>query len=292
MKKKTNAIRNQCRKLAELVLEGNILDANELLLKIVNEAQERRERDICRIILEQEEEEPDTDDTELDDAEDEEDGPSAEDDGEELGNDLGGGMDSTDGEAPDEDMGEEGAGVEEDGISNAEIKDFVSGNVKVECSVNKTIIIQNIDLLCGLMSKLNSLGLDHRDRKYIRFSKYIEYYTNALSELQEKCIPTISQDKVKEALDGIEANIKAIESQLKAELGEEDVDDVKSVDELQDDSEAEDEGEEEAADEEGGEESEEEEEAADEEEEEPAEKEEETEDGKAEKEESEEEDEE
>ena len=227
-------IRSKCKLLVESILSENLVDANELLKKLLNEMEEKREYDALRLISEQDEEggddeggAPEDADTDLDEA-DEEGGDEGDEDGEDpgLGDDL------------EDAQGDDGEEEDENAVGNAKLAEMGNDQVELQCEINEKMISIYTDKLSNLKTQLNAMGLDKQEREYVTFEMQISYYSKKLRELQDKCEVTVDQDEVKERLDIIEDAIKTLESQISSG----DVPDVKSTEDLDEDEEGEEEG--------------------------------------------------
>ena len=189
-----HTIKKDCRLLVENILKENFTDANDLLRKILLEAEEDREENAQQLVeggedaaSEQQDAEasPEASDTDLDDA-----GDVA------LGDDLEGAQkDKTGGEEGAE-MADEG-GEEEMQPDDATLTELGDLEIKVQCDVNKKMISIDFDRLANLKTAINTQGLDKRSREYVTLDTKISYYSAKLKELQDKCV-VIHSEKLRE----------------------------------------------------------------------------------------------
>ena len=208
---KKNQIKSNCKLLVESILSENLVDANDILKKLLNDIEEERENTAIKLVMEQESEDeagaPEDADTNLDEADEGEDDSADDAEGDDeddpgLGDDL---ADAQEGN--DEGEGDEDA---ENAVGNAKLSEMGNDEVELQCEINEKMISIYTDKLSNLKSQLNAMGLDKQERDYVTFEMQISYYSKKLRELQDKCEVTVDQDEVKERLDIIEAAIKTI----------------------------------------------------------------------------------
>lgn len=174
---KKHNIREQSKILVEHILNKDYLNANDLLTKLVNEAEEDRESQV--------EEEFGFDD--------------APEGGEETPND---GSD---------DVQLDGS---TEGISDDEANKAVDDAVEIACQINAKIISKLFDKVSALKQTLDNAGLDQDSRDFIKFDTSITYYSDKLQDLQGKTNPGVDQSKVEEALNKIDSAIEQLNGEI------------------------------------------------------------------------------
>ncbi len=224
--KKTNKP-NSYRLLVENILKGDYVTSNNMLVKILQEAEAKREDYIEKLVLEQEEEtEEEPVETaggdslegapgetvapdQGEEAEEVIDGGEPEDNDTDLGDDL---EDATGEEGEEETDTDE----IENAVGNAKLTELGDDQVKINCKINLKMISIQSDRLANLKTQLNAMGLEKDEREYVTLDTTIGYYASQLRKLQDKCDVTSDQDEVAERLKIIDKAIQTLESQVSA----------------------------------------------------------------------------
>lgn len=213
MANKKLTIRQQAQLLVQNILAKNTLSANEIFKKLILEAEQLRQKDIRKLILQQDEQD-DLGDESLDD---------------EGGDDLDEGGDQESAE-------EEGGDESDQSMTNAQVQQVVDDSLAIQCEINAKRITVMFDTIAELKKALETKELDPNSKEYIKFDITISYYSDKLQEFQGKTNPGVDQSKLEEALDKI---TEALE-QLKGQLGIEGADvnaDVDTPEQVSGDSE-------------------------------------------------------
>ena len=187
-------ISEQSKVLVEHILSQDYLKANDLLTKLINEAEEEREKQVA-------------DEFGFDDSQD---------NGEEIPND---GSDEVQLDGTNED------------ISDSEANEIVDDTIEIACQINTKIISKLFDKISMLKQLLNNAKLDEDSREFIKFDTSISYYSDKLQDLQGKTNPGIDQSKVEEALTKIDSAIEQLTGELDNNSSE-DLTDVASPEEV------------------------------------------------------------
>jgi len=211
---------NGYRLLVENILKGDYITSNDMLVKLLQEAEARREDYVAKLVLEQEEPvETDGSGDSLDGAggeittpeeeEEETEGTEPEDNDTNLGDDL---EDATGAE------GEEETDLDEidNAVGNAKLTELGDDQVKIKCQINLKMITIQSDRLANLKTQLNAMGIDKNEREYVTLDETISYYSSQLRKLQDKCDPTADQDELANRLTIIDKAIQTLESQVSA----------------------------------------------------------------------------
>jgi len=226
-------LRSKTECLVKQILNEDYLDANKTLKSLILEAEEDREQDVA-------------DNLEGDDAELDQETDTTDEEGEFNENE------GAEGEGEDEDEintdvidepsdGDPNLGdaleddISDQAVSEAEMSEMSNDVVEINCEINQKIISKLYDKISNLKTKLNEMDLEKDSREYITLETKLSYYGNKLEELQTKTNPAIDQAKVEERIQIIDSALKTLES----EIGGEDVEDVKSTDELDEETAAE-----------------------------------------------------
>ena len=117
-------------------------------------------------------------------------------------------------------------------VGEGEMTEMSNDVVEINCEVNQKIISKLYDKISNLKTTLNAADMDHDTREYITLETKLSYYGNKLEELQSKTNPAIDQAKVEERINIIDAALKSLESEIG---GSDEVGDVESTDELDND---------------------------------------------------------
>lgn len=217
------SLEKNSRLLVEQILEEKFLDANSTLASLIAEAEENREEAVDDSLNDGSDETDDIESGEGGDDQVNTDGIEA-DEPTDGGPALGDSLDQSVEDAGDQAVGE------------GEMTEMSNDVVEINCEVNQKIISKLYDKISNLKTTLNANDMDHDTREYITLETKLSYYGNKLEELQSKTNPAIDQSKVEERINIIDAALKSLEAEIG---GTDEVSDVESTDELNNDEDAE-----------------------------------------------------
>jgi len=221
------SLEKNSRLLVEQILKEKFLDANSTLASLITEAEENREEAV----------ENSLNDDGLDDTEGAEgaEGSTEGGDAEQVNTD---GIDepSDGGPALGDSLDQSIEDAGDQAVGEGEMTEMSNDVVEINCEVNQKIISKLYDKISNLKTTLNAADMDHDTREYITLETKLSYYGNKLEELQSKTNPAIDQAKVEERINIIDTALKSLESEIG---GSDEVGDVESTDELDNDEGAE-----------------------------------------------------